>query len=60
MESSDPTETDYSQPNDALEPDYGHLLINYWTQVFAFIPFCMVFLTFLIILCMRKLNDYYL
>ena len=59
-QSGDPTERGYSQSNDALEPDYGNLLRNYWTQVIAFIPFCMVFLTFLIILCIRKLNDYYL
>ena len=60
VQSSESSEPDHGQLDDALEPDYGQLLTNYWTQVIAFIPFCIVFLTFLIILCIRKLNDYYL
>ena len=40
--------------------EYSNLVNNYLLQLMAFIPFCAVFVTFVVILFMRKLNDFYL
>ena len=40
--------------------DYMSLFHNHVLQIVAFFPFCVVFVAFLVILCLRKLNDFYL
>ena len=44
---------DYIQAN----PD---LVRNYMIGAYAFVPFSIVFIVFLIVLCLRKIKDYYL
>ncbi len=48
--------------NDYSESLANHpgLYYNYCISVFAFFPFAVIFVTFLIMLCLRKIDDYYL